>query len=688
MKKIVYALVLAMLLPLFSANAEKLSVPAQMNNNTFKNFKVTKEMLLTPRMDIMSEKYSNTLQADEYYTKLQYFTPTGSWIGFRSVANPIAFDPISNILIYTTYGTGTKGADLYSTINLYWTKDMGANWARDTIGEFTNEIVVNPSIVISNDDNAQTIKDLNIITYSRYATYDNAKNPFTGAYFQIRKGADYQPWPSFGPESGENSAFYLWGDGNLIHYKNDNTNFVTAVSVLGQNEAYPNAQFGTYGHATIDIDNWNNTFSIPNEWSSSNFKPGPDFTHTYNSGMLVDADNFGNIYGAVFNFCLNNDNDTIRTPAVSKSTDGGNTWSSLNLCPSKVIRDFMKANDLYDRWPDKMGRPFDAPVGSLVNWAWSAYGRNAFLATGNNEYSFITSMSGPVLVNDTLHYTQRIVEVKYKDNLWGITTIAEMQNPYIPLNVFEITAKDGTRLYDTLMASDDMYEISAAKTADGNDIICTWISNAKYVKIIPTVTLPSPIGPIDSLNTTDIFGAVRPITGSSWTAVQFTNDDYYNKFTRLPRVVPNRNNVPMLGHQSVYNSTDTEWNAYPAQFQNMNFYTYQRFYTMNFDFSNPEKLWPNTAVNNQPAITFTLNAPVPNPSNGLTELTFNMNEGAFTTLAVFNAMGVKVAELQNGYTSEGVHGLNVNTESYVSGVYYIVLTAGSNSATTLLNVVR
>jgi hypothetical protein len=349
----------------------------------------------------------------------------------------------------------------------------------------------------------------------------------------------------------------------------------------------------------------------------------------------------------------------------------------------------MKANNFYFRWPDVAARPAQAPVGSLVNWPWGAYTKNSFVATGKDEYSFITSMyclySKNNDKNDSLLGKTRMVEIYYKNKTWGINQIADLKYASEPLDVFQVDDASGNRKYDTLDANYDGFELLTAKTADGNDLVCTWVADSKLLKLSATVTLP--IGTVDTVFTTDIFGAVRPLSGSTWTSVQFTNDDHYNKLIRMPKIVPNRNTIPMLGHDSKFSTTETVWTTYPAQFQNMNYHTFQSFYFMNFDFGHPEKYWP-TSVEDQQAVNFTLNAPVPNPSNGMTELTFNLQEGAFTSLAVYNTLGVKVADLQNGFTSEGVHGLNINTESYVSGVYYVVLTAGSKSSTTLLNVVR
>lgn len=685
MKKIVYALVLAILLPLFSANAEKLTVPAQMNNNSLKNLKVTKEMLLTPKLDFKSNKHFNALQEAEYYTNTQANTPLGTWIGYSQISTPMAFDPESNILIYSTYSTGPKPTTedpdgLYCTINLFWTADFGENWLKDTLGSFANEILVCPSIGITNNANATSPADLNVVSFSRYAAKgSDGSFPWAGAYYQWNNQSGYDSWPTTGPEIGENYNFYTWPTSDLTVYKTDGITAATSVGILNKK---PNtaAKYGIYGQASLDIDNFNNTFSLPNEWAPDNFWIyDKDFNMSYNGKILTDSDNEGNVYAAVFNFCVNNDLDSTRTPAISKSTDGGKTWGSFNLCPSKLITDYMTENNFYRYWPTGFQNP-----GSLIQWSLTSFDKNGFVVTGNDEYSYIAAMYCLYSKNDTFYAKTRMIELHRANNVWAIKTIGEIPHLSQTVAVYEVRDANDNRLYDTLALSYDGYEINAAKTADGNDVVCTWVANTKDFIFDPPIQFFA--GAIDTVPTNDVFGAVRAKSASEWTAVQFTEDDHYNKLTRLPKTVLNRNNISLVAHESRYTTTNTVWNAYPEQLRNMNFQAFQAFYMMNLDFSNPEKYFVSVEDNN--IINFTLNAPVPNPANVSTELTFNMNEGAYTTIAVYNTMGAKVAELQNGFTGEGLHGLTINTEDYASGIYYIILTAGSNSATTLLNVVR
>ncbi len=75
--------------------------------------------------------------------------------------------------------------------------------------------------------------------------------------------------------------------------------------------------------------------------------------------------------------------------------------------------------------------------------------------------------------------------------------------------------------------------------------------------------------------------------------------------------------------------------------------------------------------------TFALNQNFPNPFNPSTKINFSLATDAKVTLTVYNVLGQEVATLVNGAMSAGVHSVNFDASSLVSGLYIAKITATS-----------
>jgi len=79
--------------------------------------------------------------------------------------------------------------------------------------------------------------------------------------------------------------------------------------------------------------------------------------------------------------------------------------------------------------------------------------------------------------------------------------------------------------------------------------------------------------------------------------------------------------------------------------------------------------------------TFSLKQNYPNPVNASkTIIEFNLPESAQAELAVYNAIGQKVATVFNTQFNEGFHQWNLDVANFKSGIYFYELKAGSNKA--------
>ena len=73
--------------------------------------------------------------------------------------------------------------------------------------------------------------------------------------------------------------------------------------------------------------------------------------------------------------------------------------------------------------------------------------------------------------------------------------------------------------------------------------------------------------------------------------------------------------------------------------------------------------------------TFALNQNFPNPFNPSTKISFSLATDAKVTLSVYNVLGQEVATLVNGTMSAGVHSVDFDASSLVSGLYIAKITA-------------
>ncbi len=76
---------------------------------------------------------------------------------------------------------------------------------------------------------------------------------------------------------------------------------------------------------------------------------------------------------------------------------------------------------------------------------------------------------------------------------------------------------------------------------------------------------------------------------------------------------------------------------------------------------------------------FALEQNYPNPFNPVTRINFEMNETAFVTLEVFDALGRRVATLVNEERFAGFHSVEFDARNYSSGIYMYRITSGAET---------
>jgi hypothetical protein len=85
---------------------------------------------------------------------------------------------------------------------------------------------------------------------------------------------------------------------------------------------------------------------------------------------------------------------------------------------------------------------------------------------------------------------------------------------------------------------------------------------------------------------------------------------------------------------------------------------------------------------------FNLDQNYPNPFNPSTVIRYEILTRSHVTLAVFNTLGQKVAELVNGEMDAGYHKIQFNATNLASGVYFYRIQAGSYVETKSLCILK
>jgi hypothetical protein len=121
-------------------------------------------------------------------------------------------------------------------------------------------------------------------------------------------------------------------------------------------------------------------------------------------------------------------------------------------------------------------------------------------------------------------------------------------------------------------------------------------------------------------------------------------------------------------------------------------------YTVNAGFKNPNpRRWDSVVVN--VSITdlgenphnpnsFNLYKNYPNPFNPSTTIRYSIPAAANVSIKIYNALGKEVTELVDEYKGSGTYEVNFNASDLSSGIYYYTLTAGNNSATNKMILIK
>ncbi len=85
---------------------------------------------------------------------------------------------------------------------------------------------------------------------------------------------------------------------------------------------------------------------------------------------------------------------------------------------------------------------------------------------------------------------------------------------------------------------------------------------------------------------------------------------------------------------------------------------------------------------------FKLSQNYPNPFNPSTVISYSVPKAGSVNISIYNAAGMLVKELVNGYNETGQHKVSFNGSSLASGVYYYIMVSGSYTETRKMILVK
>lgn len=623
--------------------------------------------------------------------------------GPYSQTNPFYYEPESGGLFMMRSirlnEFESSGKNTFSGVSIFYSYDNGATWKqrilKDTLGTTDPVFIGNPSLVVT-DAAGKDDKFKFVLTARELTRSVDADNLYQlkNMIVMLSDGNEVYTDQKVAPASGGAPDKANW-----INTKSKGLgDMVYVAGQLYNPDDGPEGYYGILGVDLGQLDFTNDNGVIPPSMFLSEFSPpvntGATSASNYTSNIEVAIENDGDVYVCTNNFF--SDNNTVRVPAVARSTDKGVTWSSLNKMPYSLLEAYQVENG--------------ATSSAVINQA--PYQQNAFIVTGDNEWSYFYRLA---LYNVNDLFAHRIVEAFYKNGLWGLRTVADLLVPedsdvpdYVNTQValepvlVRINNEHSTRVNNgKLVVSEEMSalgnEVEVAVTADGQDILVKWVDKRK-----DKVTLPKSVFVLDTIEnasgqkiprvdevtsiwTTDVFVAHRGISETSWSAkVNVTDDETFDKCTKIPSIIPDLEHVPIMLPKPTVIPRNDFWPDYP---EIMN----ERFVEGGWDHASTFSTFNVFTVSvEEPGAVygFDIKGIRPNPAGSETEIVISNDAAGNVNIELYDVIGNKVADLYSGFANSGSFGLNINTERFLSGTYYVRMSKGGSSLTKQLVVVK
>jgi len=581
---------------------------------------------------------------------------------FYGQVTPVVYEPKSKTLIIVQNKRfNNNNGKYYDSVYYKSSQDKGATWKKRLLQNKKNILPVWPSIAVSNPNNETNPDKFNYVIASPIAVPKDGKFPWQGVNFVIADGSD--------GNVGDLNSIYAttgqrWFWTRAVSNMVSGNNIFYNVGTLASDKGY---QYGYYGSSIYNTNLGDFVKQeSPAQWGLDKFKPSESIDKSPNDHIRIDVDNAGNAYAAVKNIFVSDQNN--RVPAVSKTTDGGDTWGDFDKMPATLMRTYystMGGNPAYS---------FILP-----------FKTDGFVVWGVDKWSFFF----PVIVkkekkdkNAKFHF----VEAFKANGAWGIRKVGEWSG----LQQITMQGKgSGSNVKETISTSWLGSELQIVRTADNKYLVAKWVDYINdSLKIEPEITIydtknnPMKLKVIQS---NDVFMTYRDITKTEWKPVKnVTNNKSIDKCTYLPMIIPDLQHIPLfqlVSKKLKYKDPNNPRNQYPLN-------------AWSFIIDGRQDLVLNTInlttvdVEEEENLNFNVNDIYPNPATDFAEFTFNLDNSSNVVIEVYNALGQKVSSVLNQNLSAGLNGVNINVSNLLNGTYYVRMTSNGHSITKTMTVVH
>lgn len=439
--------------------------------------------------------------------------------------------------------------------------------------------------------------------------------------------------------SGSNQ--YEWGvsDASITGYEKG-----SAFVLYGINGVSPKGgsktENGNIGYRTTE-DLLPIKTGIPEQWRSSIFHPVDTVTAAPREliGLRIrkNSDWYLGVNG---NFVTDPE---VRTAKVgfSISKDKGQTWGNFIINPPYLFKEY------------------GASIGLNPDSCFIGYHSKDFTVMENGDVWFVVYF---IESNESKPYADRkfqVLAVKYENatSKWSINKLADIQGLWVNF----LDDKGAT------VGSASDIELEISKTADERYLIVKWL-DMMGVNWVDANSY--------QYRTNDMFMCIYDATTGKWLPPQnVTDDNMLIRDTHMPEELPNDlSNIPIMGLHTIFDANEN---------YNTAFRQYLRKQWLLIANVNAKQL---LSVDNKENIAEFANI-YPNPANNEAFVSLNSN-GSDVKIFLTDALGKLISVIYDGYLTEGMHSLNINTSEFVSGTYYVNIVTNNKLQTKLLNVIK